>query len=81
MLRRFADIGLLSIFFFRTITWELPPHVHFDALVQLVEMYTSLWEEPSLDCFDDVVTNSIIFEKTLLTTHFGQYVKLFDFVQ
>lgn len=78
-LRWFADI--VSFLFFRTITWELPPHVHFDALVQLVEMFTSLWEEPSLDCFDNVVANSIIFENTLLSTHFGQYTKLLDFVK
>jgi len=74
-LLRFAHIV------FRTITWELPPHVPFDALVQLVEMYTSLWEKPSLECFYDVVTNSINFERTLLDIHFGHYVKLLDFVQ
>ena len=79
MLRYFAHI--VSFLLFRTITWELPPHVPFDALVHLVEMYTSLWEKPSLDCFDEVVTNSVDFEKTLLLIHFGQYDKLLHFVQ
>ncbi|KAF8808851.1 hypothetical protein BYT27DRAFT_7188333 [Phlegmacium glaucopus] len=65
----------------KTITWELPPHVPFDATVKLIEMYTSKWEDPSLECFDDIVKNSIDFEETLLRSHFGHYGGLLSFVR
>lgn len=67
--------------FIRTITWELSPHVPFEETVQLVEMYTSMWEDPSLGCFDDVVKNSVKFGETLLHTHFGQYSELLNLMR
>ena len=76
--RCFAHVSLLLI---RAIAWELPPHVPFRANVTLVEMYTSLWERPSIQCFDDILFNSTKFEGPLLEEYFGQYHELLSFVR
>jgi len=47
----------------------------------LIEMYTSLWERPSIDCFEDILSNSIEFEDALLKEYFGQYHELLSFVR
>ncbi|KDR71864.1 hypothetical protein GALMADRAFT_253646 [Galerina marginata CBS 339.88] len=58
------------------ITWELPGHIPFEATATLVLQYTSLWEEPSKRCFQDVVENGRQFLGKLLEDHFGRYKEL-----
>ncbi|KAF8885539.1 P-loop containing nucleoside triphosphate hydrolase protein [Gymnopilus junonius] len=64
-----------------SITWELPGHVPHDAIKELVLQYTKLWKDPSLLCFQDVITNTSSLLDELLKSHFGRYKELERFMR
>ncbi|PPQ85696.1 hypothetical protein CVT25_002730 [Psilocybe cyanescens] len=60
----------------KSISWELPGHIPYNATKTLVLQYTSLWKEPSLRCFQDITKNTREFLDVLLREHFGRYKEL-----
>jgi hypothetical protein len=56
-----------------SIGWELPGHVPFEATEKLILNITNRWEEPSIECFNDIFAICSDFLKTLTAQHFGQF--------
>ncbi|KAI3609262.1 hypothetical protein WG66_010616, partial [Moniliophthora roreri] len=53
----------------KSIAWELPGHVPFQATMELVQRSTSQWSKPALDCFNLVFDHSWrLFEEMLAKT-------------
>ncbi|KAH9475551.1 Interferon-induced GTP-binding protein Mx [Psilocybe cubensis] len=60
----------------KSIAWELPGNIPYKATQTLTLQYTSLWKQPSLLCFDDIVDNTRDFINVLLQENFGRYKEL-----
>lgn len=58
---------------FRSIGWELPGHVPFDATSELVQQLTCLWKAPSLACFNNIYAMTFHTLDELVHKHFGQF--------
>ncbi|ESK90666.1 hypothetical protein Moror_4130 [Moniliophthora roreri MCA 2997] len=53
----------------KSIAWELPGHVPFQATMELVQRSTSQWSKPALDCFNLVFDHSWrLFEEMMTKT-------------
>jgi hypothetical protein len=60
----------------RSITWELPYNVPFEAKKELIQIFVALWRDPSVSCFNDVF---LFLEDTvdhIVSANFSQYPKL-----
>ncbi|KAJ7140089.1 P-loop containing nucleoside triphosphate hydrolase protein [Mycena crocata] len=64
-----------------SIAWELPNHVPFSATQTLVLRFTSQWQIPSMSCFNAVVEVSSNFLDGLMTSHFGQFTQLDNYIR
>ena len=58
---------------YRSIGWELPGHVPFDATKKLVLDVTCQWREPSLSCFEDIHAMTLRKLDALIHEHFCQF--------
>ncbi|KAF9078197.1 P-loop containing nucleoside triphosphate hydrolase protein [Rhodocollybia butyracea] len=60
----------------KSITWELPGFVPFDAIKGIVLMSTSMWRGVTVECFDSVFQSTSAAIEALVTRHFKQFTKL-----
>ncbi|TFK32039.1 P-loop containing nucleoside triphosphate hydrolase protein [Crucibulum laeve] len=65
----------------KSIGWELPGHVPFEATKKLILEFTRLWRAPSLECFNDVFRFASNLLEELIPTHFGQFGSLEKYVR
>ncbi|TFK32040.1 P-loop containing nucleoside triphosphate hydrolase protein [Crucibulum laeve] len=65
----------------KSIGWELPGHVPFEATKKLVLESTKLWRAPSLECFHDIFRFASDMLDELVCTHFGQFKLLENYVR
>jgi len=74
--------SVLFLFLFcRSIAWELPRHVPFEATKTLVMEYITMWTNPTMVCFETIASHAEKFLQTLLQRHFGQYIHLVRYVR
>lgn len=74
------DLSYVRSVIKRSITWELPDHVPFDATKSLILQFTTLWRAPVVACFEAVFTNLSKIVDLLLNTHFKTYKQLLSHV-
>jgi hypothetical protein len=65
----------------RAVGWELPNHVPFKATTHFLELFTSLWREPSVECFSAIFENLSKTMSRLLKIHFIQFKQLHGHVR
>ncbi|KAI5117486.1 hypothetical protein M0805_009549 [Coniferiporia weirii] len=60
----------------KSIGWELPNNVPFEAKCVLITEFINKWEKPVLQCFEDVSTSLALCLDTITQKHFGRFPKL-----
>uniref|UniRef100_A0A0W0FIH9 Uncharacterized protein n=1 Tax=Moniliophthora roreri TaxID=221103 RepID=A0A0W0FIH9_MONRR len=60
----------------KSIAWELPGHVPFQATLELVRRSTSQWRDPALACFNTVFEHSWQLFDEMITKRFESYESL-----
>jgi len=65
----------------RAVGWELPNHVPFKATTHFLELFTSLWRQPSNECFSEIFRNLSDTMSRLLKIHFMQFKQLHGHVR
>ncbi|KAF7290690.1 hypothetical protein MIND_01309300 [Mycena indigotica] len=64
-----------------SVAWELPTYTPYSATEELVGQRTEQWREPSLRCFDNIVTTSHKFLGDLTKKHFNQFSALEEYIR
>ncbi|KAH7908747.1 P-loop containing nucleoside triphosphate hydrolase protein [Hygrophoropsis aurantiaca] len=66
--------------FLRSIGWELPNNIPFEAKKVLIHQFLDLWMEPTTRCFDSI--NIVLSEvvDTLVKAHFGRFKALQEYM-
>ncbi|KAK7030462.1 hypothetical protein VNI00_014047 [Paramarasmius palmivorus] len=57
----------------KSIAWELPGHIPFQATIELVQRSTSQWRKPALACFDAVFEYSGRLFEEMISKRFENY--------
>ncbi|KJA20646.1 hypothetical protein HYPSUDRAFT_42960 [Hypholoma sublateritium FD-334 SS-4] len=65
----------------RSIGWELPGEIPFEATKVLITQYTDLWPAPSGACFDDIGARLLSYLEERVQRHFGQFKYLESYVR
>ncbi|KAI5900443.1 uncharacterized protein SCHCODRAFT_02607907 [Schizophyllum commune H4-8] len=65
----------------KSIAWELPRHIPYEATKILITRITAHWREPALKCAADVVEATNAKLEALINAYFGQFDALEDHVR
>lgn len=65
---------------FRSITWELPNNVPFDAKHALIDEFTRKWDKPTDECFEKAFKNLTGCLDHILHRHFDRFKKLDNYM-
>ena len=71
---------LLSYARYRSIAWELPGNIPYEAKTRLINQFTILWSTPAVKCMTSIndVLDDVI--QQLAKTHFGRFRVLQDMI-
>ncbi|KAF8063625.1 P-loop containing nucleoside triphosphate hydrolase protein [Lyophyllum atratum] len=70
------DVDEVKIAIADSMGWELPTHVPYNATKNYILKFTSLWDGPTMSCFEDIFARCSDFIQDLTAQHFGQFKDL-----
>ena len=71
---------MISYAWYRSISWELPGNIPYEAKTRLINQFTDLWSAPTEKCLTSIndVLDDVI--QQLTKTHFGRFRVLQDMI-